>query len=1149
MTTEQAKNLIIQTFENQFNKNNFITFISNLLKSFDDRKALAPRVGAQGITESFLDFISSWERIGRYTDEDENIIDILIVKLKREISLYRARTAQRNFVANYLMGKLGTNSQKDAALVAFISPDEEDWRFSLVKMQYRFAETPTGRIKVREEFTPAKRWSFIVGKNEKSHTAQSRFVEFLINDDYKPTLEDLEKAFDVEVVTKEFFEKYRDLFIRTKLEIDKILQNDKRVKDEFENKEINSVDFAKKLLGQIVFLYFLQKKGWFGVERGNAWGTGPKDFFRKLFNKEFGDYQNFYNDILEPLFYEALRTDRSADDHYYSKFNCKIPFLNGGLFDPLNDYDWVNTDIIISNELFSNSRGDGILDIFDLYNFTVNEEEPLEKEVALDPELLGKIYEKLNAIREDNFDEYVNILNSRKKGEEAKFNREYGVYYTPREIVHYMCQESLIYFLHSELNEKIKIEELEEFVRFADFLLEHEQTAVEKNEKIKNGEIKSTKYEHKIPESIIENAGEIDRLLSELKVCDPAVGSGAFPIGMLHEIVKLRLLLSKYLKNEKSTYDLKRDTIEKTLYGVDIDFGAVEICKLRFWLSLIVDEEDFYQIKPLPNLDYKIICGDSLLSVEKDLFNQNAFNKLKQLKPEYFNETNPRKKQELRRQIDSLIFEITKGHKEFDFEAYFSEVFHEEKGFDIIIANPPYIQLQKAKNERQKYADLYKEQNFEVFDRTGDIYCLFYEKGIKILRENGLLAFITSNKWMRAGYGEKLRKFFTKHHPLLLIDLGPGVFESATVDTNILLIRKIDNSSFQSEKSFATLAVTLQKEDKSDIVRALKEKGVLLNKLSKDAWFIGSDAEQRLKEKIEKISKPLKEWDVKIYRGVLTGLNEAFIIDTEKRNEILANCKDEDERRRTEAIIKPILRGRDIKRYYYEWAGLWVIFIPWHFPFHEDLSIQGASEEAEQEFKKQFPSIYNHLIKFKDALSKRNKEETGIRYEWYALQRCAATYYPEFEKEKVVLKNIGKNLAFCITPKGMFNEASCFMLVYPRIRYLLGFLNSSFMKYYIYKYSDRTGAGDIALKGIFIETFPLPPITPSNEHIVKQIESLVDKILAEKKQNPAADTKALEDQIDIMVYKLYELTYEEVKIIDPEIEKIISREEYERFEL
>lgn len=853
MTTEQAKNLIIQTFENQFNKNNFITFISNLLKSYDKEKAFGSRNGIQGVTESFLDFISSWERIGRYTDEDENIIDILIVKLKRETSLYRARTAQRNFVANYLMGKLGTSSQKDAALVAFVSPDEEDWRFSLVKMQYRFAETPTGRIKVKEEFTPAKRWSFIVGKNEKSHTAQSRFVEFLINDDYKPTLEDLEKAFDVEVVTKEFFEKYRDLFIRTKLEIDKILQNDKRVKDEFENKEINSVDFAKKLLGQIVFLYFLQKKGWFGVERGNAWGTGPKDFFRKLFNKEFGDYQNFYNDILEPLFYEALRTDRSADDHYYSKFNCKIPFLNGGLFDPLNDYDWVNTDIIISNELFSNSSGDGILDIFDLYNFTVNEEEPLEKEVALDPELLGKIYEKLNAIREDNFDEYVNILNSRKKGEEAKFNREYGVYYTPREIVHYMCQESLIYFLHSELNEKIKIEELEEFVRFADFLLEHEQTAVEKNEKIKNGEIKSTKYEHKIPESIIENAGEIDRLLSELKVCDPAVGSGAFPIGMLHEIVKLRLLLSKYLKNEKSTYDLKRETIEKTLYGVDIDFGAVEICKLRFWLSLIVDEEDFYQIKPLPNLDYKIICGDSLLSVEKDLFNQNAFNKLEQLKTIHFNETNPRKKQELKNQIDKLIFEITKGHKEFDFEVYFSEVFHEEKGFDIIIANPPYVRQELIKNKDELIKNINHLWHNAKINRRSDLYIYFYYKGLALLRKGGIFCFINSNAWLDVGYGIELQEFLLKEmKPLMIVDnIAERSFE-ADINTIIVLIQRPKaRISFDDLIKFVALKKPFLDVLNSNILKQIHNLNEtiinqdfrLIVKTRKELWLEGIDIE------------------------------------------------------------------------------------------------------------------------------------------------------------------------------------------------------------------------------------------------------------------------------------------------------------------
>ena len=234
------------------------------------------------------------------------------------------------------------------------------------------------------------------------------------------------------------------------------------IKTEFENKKVNTVDFAKKLLGQIVFLYFLQKKGWFGVGRDDDWSTGSKHFLRELFEKKHADYKNFFNDILEPLFYEALRIDRSHDDDYYRHFNCKIPFLNGGLFDPIGHYDWVHTDIELPNVLFSNTRttkegdaGDGILDVFDRYNFTVREDEPLEKEVAIDPELLGKAYEKFNAIRPDNFDEFQKTLKSGNKGEENKFNKKFGVYYTPREIVHYMCQQSLINYLATELEDKI----------------------------------------------------------------------------------------------------------------------------------------------------------------------------------------------------------------------------------------------------------------------------------------------------------------------------------------------------------------------------------------------------------------------------------------------------------------------------------------------------------------------------------------------------------------------------------------------------------------------------------------------------------------------------------------------------------------------
>ncbi|MCW1312920.1 MAG: BREX-1 system adenine-specific DNA-methyltransferase PglX [Candidatus Parvarchaeota archaeon] len=295
-----------------------------------------------------------------------------------------------------------------------------------------------------------------------------------------------------------------------------------------------------------------------------------------------------------------------------------------------------------------------LLDIFDRYNFTVNEEEPLEKEVALDPELLGKIYEKLNAIRPENFDEYVKVIKSGKKREETKFNKEYGVYYTPREIVHYMCQESLINYLETELKGKVSREDLIKFVKIADSVQENEVIALEREDKIKSGEQKTTRYESQVSENIKNNAEEIDKLLADIKVCDPAVGSGAFPVGMMHEIVKLRQLLSVFLKRETKSYDFKRHCIENSLYGVDIDPGAVEICKLRFWLSLIVDEEDFYNIKPLPNLDYKVVCGDSLSGfpenwgspIEKDI---------ESLMEQYFNETNPSKKQELKNKIDDKI--------------------------------------------------------------------------------------------------------------------------------------------------------------------------------------------------------------------------------------------------------------------------------------------------------------------------------------------------------------------------------------------------------------------------------------------------------------------------------------------------------------
>jgi len=286
MDKHQAQNIIKETFESPFERSRFTGFIKNLLNQIEE----APFT-YQGnlIPDSYKSHISKYERIGKYLD-GENRIDILIVNLNRERSIERARTMQRNFVAGYLQGKYGSSNEKAAAIVAFVSPSEADWRFSLVKMDYHFEESKTGKIKVKEEFTPARRWSFLVGSNEASHTAQIQFVRILEDDKYNPTLEKIENAFDIETVSKEFFLKYRDLFIRTKEELDKFVASDAKVRADFEAKDVDTVNFAKKLLGQIVFLYFLQKKGWFGVERDKEWGTGSKRFLRDLFDKEILPY-------------------------------------------------------------------------------------------------------------------------------------------------------------------------------------------------------------------------------------------------------------------------------------------------------------------------------------------------------------------------------------------------------------------------------------------------------------------------------------------------------------------------------------------------------------------------------------------------------------------------------------------------------------------------------------------------------------------------------------------------------------------------------------------------------------------------------------------------------------------------------------------
>ena len=1084
MNEDTAKNLVCDVLEKPFDKARFTNLVRNILNRFDNKSFTYPE---RYIFDDFKDSIHWVERIGQYKDKDEKLIDIMVVHLKKETSLERARTKQRNYIAKYLKSSRGV-VLKDAALVAFVAPNSDDWRFSFVKMEYKFNE----QGKVREEFTPARRYSFLVGKNESSHTAQSCLLPVLLNDKTDPTLNELEQTFSVEKVTSEFFKKYKDLFIRLKESLDDIVHSNTKIKSDFSSKNIDTSDFAKKLLGQIVFLYFLQKKGWFGVKRGKPWGSGSKHFLRELMEKRQGEYQNFFNNVLEPLFYEALRSERTDD--YYSRFNCRIPFLNGGLFDPLGDYDWVNMDILLPNELFSNKTtakegdtGNGILDVFDRYNFTVKEDEPLEKEVAVDPEMLGKVFE--------------NLL-------EIKDRKSKGTYYTPREIVHYMCQESLINYLVAEMRGgggKVNNEDIVTLIQYGETSVEHDAIHIAKRSE--NANDKGRYSKSKLPQSIEKHACFIDEQLKRVRVCDPAVGSGAFVVSMMNEIVRARNTLTLYMSGSsgRSTYDFKRHAIQDCLYGVDIDAGAVEIAKLRLWLSLVVDEEEREKIKPLPNLDYKIVQGNSLLSVEKDLFNDESFKQLEVLKPLHFNETGASKKKAYKEQIDALVLDITDGHTGFDFRVYFSEIFHGEEAFDIVIGNPPYVQLQKDGGGLGK---LYKDQGFTTFAKTGDIYQLFYERGLNLLTKAGLLCYITSNKWMRTNYGSKTRKLFAEKNPLLLLDLGSDAFDTATVDTNILLI---NNNSVGTPQ---LKAKTLSKED--NLTELTDKDFYPMSGLDERPWAIMSPQEQSIKEKIAKIGTPLKEWDIRIYRGVITGFNEAFIIDTHKRDVLIAQDP------KSAEIIKPILRGRDVGRYGYKWAGKWIIL---------------AKYQSNQYLEQEYPIIYNHLSQYEEKLKQRGQCRYGGKgnqgqHHWLELDNNPGdAYLAEFEKEKIVYSEIVQEPQFYLDNKGYYVEATTFLMTGESIRFLLGILHSKIATYAFRSFYAGGGLGNSGYryKKKFLEQLPIPKISESQQ---QPFIFLVNKILKAKAQDPRADTSDLEAKIDQLVYQLYNLTTKEIELIE-----------------
>ena len=1103
MNPEQARDLVAKTFPQPFDESRFRFFTRNLLNDIDESKAQA--WNTTYIKDAFKDHVKGYKRLGTYTSPEKEKLDVLVVHLTTGSKLARARTALRNFVADHLK----TRDNKDAAVVAFVSPTETQWRFSYVKMEYSAVAQEDGKVGVRTTLTPARRSSYIVGEGESCHTAQSRFLDLLQDSENKPALARIEDAFSVEAVTKEFFEQYKALFLELKDELDGIERRDKATKAEFATKGVKTADFAKKLMGQIVFLYFLQRKGWLGVQRGASWGDGPHNFLRQLFVGALRSHSNFFHDVLEPLFYDTLSTDR-GQEAWCTTFKSRIPFLNGGLFEPVGDYDWRATKIVIPNSLFSNTKttnhgdvGTGILDEFDRYNFTVNEAEPLEKEVAIDPEMLGKVFERLLDVEE---------------------RKSKGSFYTPREIVHYMCQESLINYLDTAMNtrsesvsraaeqstlfggaapqqaslrvpvhrEVIPRVDLEALVHSGDQASFYESARVE-------GTIS---YNRKLPKTIQAHARLLDEKLEGITVCDPAIGSGAFPVGMMQEIVRARSALTPYFNEvrERTPYHFKRHAIQSCLYGVDIDPGAVEIAKLRLWLSLVVDEEDVKHIKPLPNLDYKVVAGNSLLSVKKRLFNQDLFARLEVLKPRYFNATDRREKEAFKHEIDGLIHDLTNGRAVFDFEIYFSEVFHQNGGFDAVIGNPPYVRHEGIKDLKSAL----KTESYECLTGTADLLVYFYERGVKLLRGGGTLALITSNKFYRAGYGEKLRGFLTRELTLnRLIDFGDApVFEAIAYASILVGVR---NAPPRDSKAIAYTwedGVTFER-----ISRVVPERGqqIRQTELKTDGWRLESPEVLRLLEKLRRAGSPLDQHvNGRIYRGVLTGLNEAFVIDSETRDRLVR------EHSSSKEVLKPYLRGRDVKRWRTEPQGLWLIFT------RRGIDI------------KKYPAVHGHLLPFKKQLmpGTPSGRKPGS-YAWYEIQDNIA-YWKEFEHIKLIIPAISGTVNVSLDREGYFSNNKTSILVCEDAAFVSAILNSRVAFWFARQVFATKQGGFYDFEPRYCSQWPVPPTTAAQR---RPLERLVDRISSAKELDAAADVSAIERELDELVYTLYDLTPAEIKLV------------------
>ncbi|EAJ6186603.1 class I SAM-dependent DNA methyltransferase [Campylobacter jejuni] len=906
-------------------------------------------------------------------------------------------------------------------------------------------------------------------------------------------------------------------------------------------------------------------------------------------------------DKLSELFFEVLAKEKSTRKK--SEF-AYLPYLNSSLFEKqsientleisslsndLKLFYYKNT--VLKDDKCKAKKGQvGLLEylfeFLDSFDFGSDDEqsEILSQKELISSSVLGNVFEKLNGYKE-------------------------GSFYTPSFITSYMCKESITKVVLDKFN--------------AQFDLDAKNIS-ELRKSLRKEDKKAQK-----------------ELLNSIKICDPAVGSGHFLVSALNVMLSIydelnlfdeefylevqndEILITnhkgEFIKYKRPStpkdkahliqqelFHTKKDIIENNLFGVDINPNSCEITKLRLWIELLkhsfyqsFDDENYHDLKTLPNIDINIKCGNSLVSYFETGKSLNHYpnikeriNKYKRIVKDYkegfytdkshinqeiknlkisfknfcfadkfkkemksfndkcekyskkygnflavddenlkffvsanltlfdFDEKEATKEfANLKKEYDN-IFNLESNHP-FEWRFEFPEILDDDgnfKGFDLIIGNPPYIRQEELKELKPHLA-----KNYKVYKGTSDIYTYFYELGFNVLKENGILSFITSNKYTRAGYGEALREFLLKNVKVLeYTDLnGIKVFDSATVDTSILCFEK--SKSKDNKFKYLALSNEILKTCAYDIGLYKDFAEFSQNSLSKESFTFSDENTSALKAKIERIGTPLKEWQgLNIYRGILTGYNEAFIITTEKRNEILANCKDEAEKERTAKLIRKMLRGRDIKRYSYEWAGLWVINT------HNGYKNQNG-EKVEVINIEYYPSLKKHFDEFYPQLEKRT--DKGLTP--YNLRNCA--YLDEFEKEKIVWNPVSGEYLFSYIKEHIFFNNSLFMMTLDvfSLKYILAFMNSNCYKWLITLKTNLIQTGSYAYGAKDkIERLPIPKINSKNEKLANELINLVDEILKAKEQDKNVNTQELENKINSLVYKLYNLTEEEIKIIE-----------------